>query len=71
MPERGWAILTVRETTAGRVKEVARRRGLTVDQLVNELLNPPSRSGWSICPTCKAKVKAGNLNEHLARIHPR
>jgi len=26
MPERGWAILTVRKATAERVKETARRR---------------------------------------------
>lgn len=45
MPEKGWAILTIREKTAGRMKEAARKRDLTVDELVNELFNPSSRTG--------------------------
>ena len=40
MPEKGWYSLTVREETARRVREMAGARGLTVDQLINELLTP-------------------------------
>jgi hypothetical protein len=45
MPEKGWFILTVREGTAKRVKETAHARGLTVDELINELMNPTRKAG--------------------------
>jgi hypothetical protein len=71
MPEKGWAILTVREATARRVKEFAHSRGLTVDELINQLLNPSGMGGWSTCQLCGAKVKSKNLREHMARVHPK
>lgn len=43
---RGWAILTVREATARRVKKFAHSRGLTVDELINQLLNSSGMGGW-------------------------
>ena len=46
MPERGWSILTVREGTASKVKETAHARGLTVDELINELMSPSRKGGW-------------------------
>jgi hypothetical protein len=70
MPEKGWAILTVRENTAETVKQAGRKRGSTVDELINELLNPSSRTGWSTCPICKARLKTQNLHEHLSKTHP-
>ena len=39
MPEKGWPILTVREGTAKKVKELAHTRGLTVDEFINELMS--------------------------------
>ncbi|MBS7635510.1 hypothetical protein KEJ34_08545 [Candidatus Bathyarchaeota archaeon] len=52
MPEKGWAILTVREAIAERVKELAHNRGLTVDELLNDPMNPDGRSGWAACNLC-------------------
>jgi len=50
MPEKGWSILTFREGTARRVKELAHAKGLTVDEFINELMNPSGGTGWSTCP---------------------
>ena len=41
MPEKGWYSLTVRMETAKRVRELAKARDLTVDELINELMNRP------------------------------
>lgn len=71
MPEKGWSILTVREATAKRVKELAHNRGLTVDDLINELMNPSGMTSWSICQICGAKVKSKNLREHVSKVHPK
>ena len=38
MPEKGWYSLTVRKETAVRVRELTRNKGLTVDELLNELM---------------------------------
>jgi len=43
MPEKGWYSLTVRKGTTLRVRELARDRGLTVDELMNELRGHPRR----------------------------
>lgn len=71
MPERGWSILTLRDGMAKRVKELARSRGLTVDELINELTNPSGKAGWSTCQLCGAKVKSKNIHEHMLRVHPK
>jgi len=71
MPERGWSILTVREETARRVKELAKAQGLTVDEFINEPMNPSGRSGWSECSLCGARVKTKNLHEHMDKVHPK
>ena len=71
MPEKGWSILTVRESTAKRVKEQAHTRGLTVDELINELMNPSGKTDWSTCQLCGAKVKSKNLHEHMTKVHPK
>lgn len=71
MPEKGWSILTVREETARRVKELAKAKGLTIDEFIKELMNPSGASGWSICSICRAKVKTKNLHEHIIRVHPK
>ena len=71
MPERGWSILTVREDTARRVKELAHSRGLTVEEFINELMSPSGKEGSSTCNPCGVKVKSRNLHEHVAKVHPK
>jgi hypothetical protein len=71
MPEKGWYSLTVRKETALRVRELARDRGLTVDELINELMRPGSKGVWLTCKVCGVRVKAGNMAGHMAKIHPR
>ncbi len=70
MPEKGWSILTVREGTAKKVKDLAHTRGLTVDEFINELMNPSGKTGWLNHPLCGAEVKSKNLNEHITKVHP-
>ena len=71
MPERGWYSLTVREETALRVRELAKNKGLTVDELINGLMTPASKEVWMTCSLCEARVKAGNFPGHMARVHPK
>jgi len=71
MPEKGWAILTVREATAKRIKEITHNGDLTVDELINELLSPSDKAGWFTCSTCGAKIKAKNRREHMLKVHPK
>ena len=70
MPEGGWAILTLREGTARKVKELANNRGLTVDELLNELINPSGKDDWSTCHLRGAKVKSKNPHQHMVKVHP-
>ena len=71
MPEKGWYSLTVREETAKRVREMAKGEGLTVDDLINELMTKPLRGVWLKCSPCGARVKEGNMPKHMARAHPK
>ena len=49
-----------------RVREFAKDRGLTVDELVRELMGTASKGVWSTCVVCGARVKVGNM----ARVYP-
>jgi len=71
MPEKGWYSITVRKETAVRVRELARNKGLTVDEPMNELMRPTSKGVWSTCIVCGVRVKAGNLARHMAKVHPK
>ena len=71
MPEKGWYSLTVRNETAVRVRELAKNKGSTVDEPINELMRPASKGVWSTCTVCGARVKAGNLARHMADVHPK
>jgi len=71
MPEKGWYSLTVREETAKRVREMAKGKGLTVDELINELMTPTLEGVWLTCGMCGARVKEGNMPKHMARVHPK
>jgi len=76
MPEKGWAVLTVRDATARSIKGMAKEEGVTVDELISQLLTSPSSprpspmGQWSTCATCGSKVKTKNLQEHMAKVHP-
>jgi len=76
MPEKGWSVLTVRESTAVKIRGMAKARGLTVDEAINQLLTSPSgprpsQTGeWSVCERCGSKVKTKNLKEHTIKVHP-
>lgn len=67
MPEKGWYSLTIRKETALKVRELAKNKNLTVD----ELIKPTSKGIWSTCTMCGARVKAGNMVNHVSRVHPK
>ncbi len=64
MPDRGWSALTVRNDTARKLKSMAKDRNLTIDELIQELINPSAKEGWDVCEFCKIKVKTRKLHEH-------
>ncbi len=74
MPEKGWSVLTVREPTAVKIRGIAKAKGMTVDELLDQLPNSSSRPSpmgqWSTCETCASKVKTKNLQEHMSKVHP-
>jgi hypothetical protein len=59
MPEKGWYSLTVRKETALRVRELAKNKGVTVDELINVFMKQASKGLWSTCTLCGARVKLG------------
>ncbi len=69
MPEDGWYSLTVRISTAKAVRELAKAKGLTIDELLNELISQ-SRE-WLTCSLCGVKVKATNMSRHMAKVLPK
>jgi len=71
MPERGWYSLTVRNETAEKVRELAKSRNLTVDELINDLMRSTSKGFWSTCTVCGARVKNEHLARHMAKAHPK
>ncbi len=44
MPEKGWAILTVREDTAKGIKEQAHAKGFTEDEFISQLMSPAGKA---------------------------
>jgi hypothetical protein len=58
---------TVRKETALRIRELARNRGLAVDELMNEPMGTPSKGVWSTCTMCGVRVKACNIERHVAQ----
>ena len=77
MPERGWVALTVRERVGLRIKEFARAQGLTVRDYLERLIatRPEARlgmgEGWVTCSLCGVRLKERNMQEHMAKVHPR
>ena len=70
MPEKGWYSLTVRFSTAKMIRELARTRGLTVDELLNEQTSIQNKE-WLVCSLCGVKVKTTNMSNHMVKMHPR
>jgi hypothetical protein len=52
------------------IKEITHNRGLTVDELVNELIGPSSKAGRFTHSTCGAKIEAKDGREHMLKVHP-
>jgi len=71
MPEKGWCPLTVREETARKVREMAETRGLTVDQLIRELLTAALKGAWMTCNLCGTRIKAENTSKHMVKVYSR
>ena len=71
MPEKGWYSLTIRKETALKVRELAKNNNLTVDELINGLMKSTSKGIWSMCALCGVRVKAGNMVNHMSRVHPK
>jgi len=71
MPEKGWYSLTVRLSTARTIREIARGKGLTVDELLNELTSTIQGKKWLTCSLCGVKVKSTNMSSHMVKMHPR
>ncbi len=69
MPEDGWYSLTVRISTAKAVREVAKSKGLTIDELLNKLISQSKER--LTCSLCGVKVKATNMSRHMAKVHPK
>jgi len=70
MPEKDWYSLTVRLSTAKAVKELAKANGVTIDDLLKELIANQNKK-WITCSLCGVKVKAVNMSSHMAKMHPR
>jgi hypothetical protein len=43
------------------VREMAKSKGLTVDELLNELIG----GEWITCSLCEAKIKATNMSSQV------
>lgn len=69
MPEKGWYSLTVRANAARMISELAKAKGLTVDEFLNELV--ATSGGWLTCSVCGVKIKAENMANHMAKVHSR
>jgi len=70
MPEKGWYSLTVRLSTARMIRALALAKGLTVDELLNGIVSTHSKE-WLTCSLCGVKVRASNMSNHMAKMHPK
>ena len=59
MPEKGWYSLTIRKETALKVRELAKNKDLTVDELINELMKPTSKGACRRVPCEGPELKQG------------
>ncbi len=59
MHEKGWYSFTVRKETALRVRELAKKKGVTGDEFINMLMKPASKGLWLTCTLCGPGLKLG------------
>ena len=71
MPEKGWYSLTVRLSTAKMIREMAKDKKISVDELLNNLVSNGQNKKWLTCTLCEAKVKASNMTKHMNITHPK
>jgi hypothetical protein len=77
MPEKGWTALTVREHVGIRIKELAKKQGLTVSDYLERIIavlpeiKPNIDEKWVTCDLCGVKLKARNMSDHMAKVHPK
>jgi predicted DNA-binding ribbon-helix-helix protein len=71
MPEKGWYSLTVRLSIARMIREIAKDKELTVDELLNELTSTIQSKKWLTCSLCWVKAKSTNMSSHMVKMHPR
>jgi hypothetical protein len=81
MPEKGWIALTVRESVGSRIKELARKDGLTVSEYLERVVSGRNAIESAVqgpknateectaCGLCKVQLKTRNLPEHMSRLH--
>ena len=67
MPEKGGYSLTIRKETVLKVREMA-KKGLTVHELINEFMKPPSKGVWS---TCTLRAREAALVHHQSFLRKR
>lgn len=73
-PERkGWS--TVREHVGIRIKELAKKLGLTVNDYLESAIGviygvKPDEK-WITYGLCGVGLKARNLSEHMEKVHPK
>ncbi len=77
MPEKGWYSLTVRKSTADKVRELAKNEDLTVDKYLNKLIdnkqtnatptNTTLQNTLVKCKKCGAMVKSENMEKHMGK----
>ena len=74
VPEAGWRAVTVRLDLYERLKAMAEARGLTMDEVLRQLMSEAEAGrseAWTTCQLCGARLKASRLERHLERLHPR
>ena len=75
MPEKGWTALTAREHVGIKIKELAKKQGLTVSDYLESVIAVLPKvkpdENWVTCDLCGVKLKARNMSEHMAKVHPK
>ena len=69
MPGKGWYSLTVRLSTAKMIREMAKDKKISVDELLNNLVSNGQNKKWLTRTLCEAKIKALKMAKHMPNIH--
>ena len=68
MPEKGWYSLTVRKNTADKIRELAKNEDLTVDEYLNQLIEPKQTKKTPTTTLVKCKKCGGTFILKLETI---